>query len=145
MGNFLLVFMFLVFIINGAFSADLKKATFAGGCFWCMEKPFEGHTGIKSVISGYAGGKEKNPTYKQVAWGKTTHKESVQVTYDPSKISYDDLLQIYWRSFNPTDGGGQFADRGDHYRPAIFFHNEEQKMTAEKSKKMDAGQSKDHR
>ncbi|RRJ82874.1 peptide-methionine (R)-S-oxide reductase MsrB [Aestuariirhabdus litorea] len=108
-------------------------ATFAGGCFWCTESTFEKYPGVTEVISGYVGGHVDNPTYKQVSSGKTGHVEAVEVYYDPAKISYDDLLQIFWREINPTDGGGQFVDRGYHYRPFIFVHNDEQRAAAEQS------------
>jgi peptide methionine sulfoxide reductase msrA/msrB len=114
---------------------ELQKATFAGGCFWCVEAAFDDVPGVVSAISGYAGGKETNPTYEQVSAGSTGHYESVQVTFDPQKISYDELLNIYWRQINPTDGDGQFADRGKQYRPAIFYHDDAQKAAAETSKK----------
>lgn len=113
----------------------LEKATFAGGCFWCIEHPFEHIDGVDSVISGYTGGREKNPTYKQVSSGRTGHLEAVQITYDPQKISYRELLQVYWRQFDPTDAGGSFVDRGKQYTSAIFYHNEEQHELAEQSKK----------
>lgn len=113
----------------------LQKATFAGGCFWCVEAAFDGVPGVVSAVSGYAGGKEENPTYEQVSSGKTGHYESVQVTFDPKKVSYDELLHIFWRQINPTDGDGQFADRGKQYRPAIFYHDEAQKAAAEASEK----------
>lgn len=115
--------------------ADKAVATFAGGCFWCMEPPFEDLIGVHSVISGYTGGKEKNPTYKEVAGGVTGHTEAVQVHFDPDLISYEQLLQVYWKSMDPTDIGGQFADRGTQYRPEIFFHDEEQQQAAINSKK----------
>jgi peptide methionine sulfoxide reductase msrA/msrB len=111
-----------------------EKATFAGGCFWCMEPPFEKLEGVKAAVSGYSGGPEKNPTYEQVSNGKTGHTESVQTTFDPKKISYEKLVEVYWRSMDPTDAGGQFADRGKQYRPAIFYHSEAQKKIAEASK-----------
>ncbi len=107
-----------------------ELATLAGGCFWCMEPPFEGQPGIRSVISGYTGGPEENPTYKEVAYGRTGHTEAVQIDFNPEIISYDDLLEIYWRSFDPTDAGGQFADRGSQYRPGIFYHSEAQREAA---------------
>ncbi len=120
---------------NFAYSDEiLEKATFAGGCFWCMEPPFEKLDGVKEVISGYTGGNIANPTYKQVSAGKTGHLESVQITYDPKKISYNELLDVFWRQINPTDAGGQFVDRGEQYRSAIFYHNEKQKQLAELSK-----------
>jgi peptide methionine sulfoxide reductase msrA/msrB len=115
--------------------ATEQLATFAGGCFWCMEPPFEGRDGVKSVVSGYTGGKEDNPTYKQVSSGETTHTEAVQIVFDPSVISYEKLLEIFWQSFDPTDKTGQFADRGLQYRPGIFTHDEEQKKEAALSKK----------
>ena len=112
----------------------LEKATFAGGCFWCMEPPFENQKGIKDVISGYTGGHVENPTYEEVCSGTTGHAEGVEVTFDPKEISYEKLLDIFWHNVDPTDGGGQFADRGDQYRTEIFYHGEEQKRLAEKSK-----------
>ena len=113
----------------------LAKATFAGGCFWCMEAPFEKVTGVRAVISGYIGGHKDNPTYKEVCDGTTGHLETVEVAYDPEKISYEQLLDIYWRQFDPTDAGGSFYDRGEQYTSAIFYHNEEQRELAEASKK----------
>ena len=110
-------------------------ATLAGGCFWCMEPPFEKLPGVYSVVSGYSGGPEKNPTYQQVSSGATGHTEVVQIKYDPTRIRYDELLQVFWMSMNPTDAGGQFADRGSQYRPEIFVHNAEQRTIAKASKK----------
>lgn len=112
----------------------LKVATFAGGCFWCTESDFEKVKGVKDVISGYTGGHVDNPTYKQVSHGGTGHIESVQVYYDPKVVTYNQLLNYFWRHVNPTDGGGQFVDRGDSYLSAIFYHNEQQRQQAEKSK-----------
>lgn len=109
-------------------------ATFAGGCFWCMEPPFEKLQGVSRVISGYTGGTEKNPSYSQVSSGRTGHAEAVQVHYDPKVVSYDELLHVFWRSIDPTDAGGQFADRGNQYRTGVFFHNKEQKRLAHLSK-----------
>ncbi|HZK47905.1 MAG TPA: peptide-methionine (S)-S-oxide reductase MsrA, partial [Atopostipes sp.] len=97
-----------------------KKAVFAGGCFWCMVKPFDSLKGIESVISGYTGGHVENPSYTEVVPGDTGHTEAVEITYDPELISYADLVEIYWRQTDPTDAGGQFADRGDSYRPVIY-------------------------
>ena len=111
-----------------------RVATLAGGCFWCMEPPFEDLPGVRAVISGYTGGKEKNPSYRQVASGRTGHTEAVQVIYDPGQIHYGQLLQVFWRSMDPTDAGGQFADRGRQYRPEIFYHDESQRKTALESK-----------
>jgi len=112
----------------------VEKATFAGGCFWCMEHPFEQLPGVADVISGYTGGREMNPTYRDVASGSTGHLEAVQITYDPEKITYQELLDVYWRQIDPTDKGGSFVDRGPQYRSAIFYHNDEQKQLAEVSK-----------
>lgn len=108
-------------------------ATFAGGCFWCMEPPYEKLVGVSKVISGYAGGKEKNPKYKDVASGKTGHREAVQVHYDPSLISYQRLLEVFWMNIDPTDNSGQFVDKGFQYTAAIFYHNKEEKKLAERS------------
>ena len=118
--------------------ADVKNtqwATFAGGCFWCMEASFEVHPGVLEVLSGYIGGDKANPTYEEVSSGKTGHLEAIQVTYNPKKISYSELLDIFWRQVDPTDDGGQFVDRGGQYKTAIFYHDEEQKRLAEASKK----------
>ncbi len=112
-----------------------EKATFAGGCFWCMEPPFEKLDGVVEVMSGYTGGKKENPTYEEVCSGLTGHVEAVQVTYDPREISYRELLNVFWQNIDPTDAHGQFADKGSQYRTAIFFHSEEQKKLAEESKK----------
>ena len=109
-------------------------ATFAGGCFWCMVKPFHKYEGVERVISGYTGGHVDNPTYQQVCSETTGHLEAVEITFDPEVISYEELLRIYWRQIDPTDGGGQFNDRGESYRPAIFYHSEEQRAAAEHSK-----------
>jgi peptide methionine sulfoxide reductase msrA/msrB len=115
-------------------SENLKTAVFAGGCFWCTEADFEKLPGVEKVISGYAGGKEENPTYKQVSSGRTGHAEAIQVYYDPSEISYEELLDYFWRHINPTDESGQFVDRGPQYRSAIFYQDEEQRRLAEQSK-----------
>ena len=112
-----------------------EKATFAGGCFWCIEAPFDKIDEVRSAISGYAGGVAENPTYKQVSSGKTSYVEAVQVTFDPEKITYQQLLDVYWRQFDPTDAGGSFYDRGTVYTSAVFYHNDEQKRLAETSKK----------
>jgi peptide methionine sulfoxide reductase msrA/msrB len=118
----------------GIGNKNLEKATFAGGCFWCMEPPFERLNGVFEVISGYTGGHKKNPTYEEVSSGDTGHYEAIQVVYDPDKIGYDELLDVFWRQIDPTDGGGSFVDRGVQYRSAIFYHNDEQKRLAELSK-----------
>ncbi|KGX94005.1 methionine sulfoxide reductase [Pontibacillus halophilus JSM 076056 = DSM 19796] len=116
-------------------AADYEAvATFAGGCFWCMEPPFEKLDGVGDVISGYTGGEMENPSYNDVSSGSTEHVEAVQVHYDPDVISYETLLQIFWRQIDPTDDEGQFVDRGYQYTTGIFYHNEEQKQLAEQSK-----------
>lgn len=112
----------------------LSIATFAGGCFWCVESDFEKVAGVEQVISGFSGGSVANPTYKQVSAGSTGHVEAVQVYYDPQQIRYTDLLQAFWRQINPTDNEGQFVDRGKHYRPVIFYHNDEQQQLAKQSR-----------
>jgi peptide methionine sulfoxide reductase msrA/msrB len=112
----------------------IKKATFAGGCFWCTEADFEKLPGVVKVISGYTGGNKENPTYEEVSSGTTGHIEAIQVYYDPSKITYEKLLDFFWKHIDPTDKGGQFVDRGPQYRSAIFYHDEEQKRLAEKSR-----------
>lgn len=111
----------------------LKLATFAGGCFWCMEPPFEKLEGVRSVTSGYTGGTEINPTYEDVSAGITGHYESVQIVYDDTIIKYEDLLQVFWRQIDPTDANGQFVDRGKQYRSAIFYHDDQQKLLATES------------
>ena len=111
------------------------KATFAGGCFWCMEPPFEKQKGVKSVVSGFTGGHVKNPSYKKVVAGGTGHFEAIEITYDPQMISYKKLLDIFWRNIDPTDPNGQFVDQGMTYRSGIFYHSQQQRKTAENSKK----------
>jgi peptide methionine sulfoxide reductase msrA/msrB len=115
--------------------SSLEKATFAGGCFWCIEDAFKRLPGVVGAVSGYTGGETENPSYEQVCSGDTGHFEAVQVTFDPSKISYDDVLEFFWRQIDPTDEGGQFCDRGSQYRTAIFYHSKTQRSSAEKSKK----------
>ena len=110
-------------------------ATFAGGCFWCVEADFDKVPGVISTISGYIGGKVINPTYSQVSAGNTGHTEAVKIVYDPSRISYQKLLDVFWRNHDPLAKDRQFCDRGDQYRPAIFYHDEEQRQLAEASKK----------
>ena len=117
---------------TGKESSNLAKATFAGGCFWCMEKPFEQLPGVASVISGYAGGTNKNPTYEN--YSKYGHIEVVEIRYDPTMVSYEKLLDVFWRQIDPTDAGGQFVDRGNAYTTGIFYHDEEQKRLAGISK-----------
>ncbi|WP_028588946.1 peptide-methionine (S)-S-oxide reductase MsrA [Paenibacillus massiliensis] len=114
---------------------DTELATFAGGCFWCMVSPFEDLPGIKKVRSGYTGGHTENPTYEEVCSDTTGHVEAVQITFDPYVFPYEKLLELFWQQINPTDAGGQFHDRGESYQTAIFYHNEEQRLKAEASKK----------
>jgi methionine-S-sulfoxide reductase len=117
----------------------LEVATFAGGCFWSMEYAFDKVEGVRQTVSGFMGGKTQNPTYEEVSRGNTGHAESVQVTYDPKVVSYPQLVDYYWHHVDLLDGGGQFCDRGDEYRPVIFAHTPEQKQTAADSKaKLDA-------
>ena len=116
-------------------AVQLQKATFAGGCFWCMEHPFDALPGVLSVTSGYTGGRKKNPAYEEVSAGGTGHAESVQIVYDPSKIGYEQLLNRYWHNIDPTVKDRQFCDVGNQYRSAIFYHNEEQHRLAIQSKK----------
>ena len=111
-----------------------EKATFAGGCFWCMQPPFDELVGVISTTVGYTGGKEENPTYEQVSSGRTGHAEAIEILYDPSKISYSQLLEVFWRNIDPTTINRQFSDYGTQYRTAIFYHDEEQKRLAKKSK-----------
>src|SRR5215510_4681254 len=113
----------------------LETATFAGGCFWCMEPPFDKLDGVISTTSGYTGGQTKNPTYEEVSSGVTGHAESVQIVFDPAKISYAQLLDVFWHNIDPLTPDAQFCDHGRQYRTAIFYHNEEQKRLAEASKK----------
>ena len=112
-----------------------ETAIFGGGCFWCMEPPFEQLDGVVDVVAGYTGGSQENADYQKVSSGRTNHYEAVRVTYDPEKISYRELVETFWRQIDPTDDGGQFADRGSHYRTAIFYGSEEQRAVAEQSKK----------
>lgn len=112
----------------------MEKALFAGGCFWCMVEPFDAQPGIESVISGYAGGHVKNPTYEEVKTQATGHREVVEIVFDPDVMSYDQLLEIYWQVTDPTDANGQYMDRGESYSPAIYYYDDDQKETASRSK-----------
>ena len=114
--------------------AETRSAVFAGGCFWCIQPAFDKAKGVTRTVVGYCGGSEPNPTYELVASEKTGHRESIQITYDPAKISYDQLLEIYWRQIDPTQGDGQFTDIGPSYRAAIFYGNDDEKRVAETSK-----------
>ena len=117
------------------FAADSKTeiATFAGGCFWCMEPPFDKLDGVLSTTSGYTGGHQENPTYKQVSAGSTGHTEAIQIEYDPAKVSYEKLLTVFWMNIDPTTANSQFCDHGSQYRSGIFYHDDKQKTAAEKS------------
>lgn len=115
-------------------AAGLAAATFAGGCFWCVEAGFEQVPGVVTATSGYTGGHTQAPSYKQVSSGTTGHREAVEVRYDPKIVSYDELLEAFWRMVNPTDAGGQFGDRGQEYTTAIWYHTEAQRVAAERSK-----------
>jgi peptide-methionine (S)-S-oxide reductase len=124
----------LLFVAPTLASAQTAKATFAGGCFWCMEPPFDELAGVISTTSGYIAGKTKNPTYEQVSTGSTGHTEALQVVYDPKKITYEKLLEVFWRNIDPLAANGQFCDLGSQYRSGIFYHDGNQKSAAEKSK-----------
>ncbi len=132
--SLLLCFSLLGGMPSGAYGQTLAKATFAGGCFWCMEKPFDTLPGVVSTTSGYTGGQTANPSYRQVSSGKTGHAESMQVVYDPAQVSYEKLLDVFWHNVDPLDAGGQFCDRGTQYRSSIFFSDEPQRKLAEESK-----------
>jgi peptide-methionine (S)-S-oxide reductase len=132
--NTILAAALLVVSLN-IFAADSKTeiATFAGGCFWCMEPPFDKLDGVISTTSGYTGGHQANPTYKQVSAGSTGHAEAIQIEYDPEKVSYEELLAVFWNNIDPTTANSQFCDHGSQYRSGIFYHNDAQKNAAEKS------------
>ncbi len=125
----------LVAASSAAGQTGTAKATFAGGCFWCMEEAFEKVDGVASVTSGYTGGRQPNPTYEQVSGGGTGHAESIEVAYDPSKVSYGQLLQVFWHNIDPLAADAQFCDHGRQYRSAIFYRDEEQRQAAEASKR----------
>lgn len=125
----------MIFIVpNMAFAEKLEKATFAGGCFWCMEHPFDELNGVVSTTSGYVGGFKKHPTYQEVSAGKTGHTEAVQVVFNPEKVSYKELLTVYWHNSDPTTANRQFCDVGSQYRPGIFYADSKQKSLATASK-----------
>jgi peptide-methionine (S)-S-oxide reductase len=127
-----LIFLF-AFVGATAWSQQSAKATFAGGCFWCMEEAYDKVEGVTETVSGYAGGDVEDPTYQQVVSGTTGHYEVLQVTYDPDVVSYEELLYHFWRNIDPVDGGGQFCDRGSQYLSAIFYHNDRQQRLAQES------------
>mgnify|MGYP001403257181 CR=1 FL=1 len=128
---------FVVVLLSGvqamAENNTTKTAIFAGGCFWCMEKPYEKIEGVYDAISGYTGGHLDNPSYEDVSYKDTGHYEAIKVQYDPSKVTYEQLLTVFWQNIDPFDDGGQFCDRGDQYRAAIFYQNEEEKELAQAS------------
>ena len=127
---FILTAALLPALGHAAPKAGHAEAIFAGGCFWCMERPFDEVDGVESTTPGYTGGHLKNPTYKDVSSGRTGHAEALRVVYDPDKVSYDDLLKVFWANVDPTDGSGQFCDRGDEYRSEIFYIGADQKRAA---------------
>ena len=131
----LTIFAALSLLAHAASAQQLEKAVFAGGCFWCVESDFDKVPGVVSTVSGYTGGKTKDPTYRQVTAGGTGHYEAVEITYDPAKVSYEMLLAAFWRSVDPTDDGGQFCDRGQSYETAVFVANDKERTLAEASKK----------
>ena len=132
----ILLILTIFFINLGLFAAENKKAYFAGGCFWCMEESYDQVDGVLSSVSGYSGGHLKNPKYEDVIYKDTGHVEVIEITYDPSIISYKDLLEVYWRNIDPFDSEGQFCDKGKSYRSVIFFDNKNQKELIDKSFKV---------
>lgn len=126
--------VFIAVFSTPGVAAGTEKAIFAGGCFWCVESDFDKVEGVVDTLSGYTGGTVENVTYKQVTAGGTGHREAVQIEFDPAVVTYAELLEVFWRSVNPTDGGGQFCDRGESYTTAIFATSDAQRVTAEKSK-----------
>jgi peptide methionine sulfoxide reductase msrA/msrB len=135
MKTFLAVTLVSVMGLTQASNAQSAEAYFAGGCFWCIEASFEKIPGVREAISGYSGGHVKNPTYEQVSSGSTGHREAVKVVYDPERVSYRQLVEAFWRMFDPTDAGGSFGDRGEQYTSAIFYQTEREKEIAEESKR----------
>ena len=142
LGCFLFVFAFFLLVFQEVVMSDdistkegpYQLATFAGGCFWCMEPPFDKVNGVISTTSGYTGGSSKNPTYKDVSSGRTTHAEAIQIKFDPGLVSYKELLDVYWRNIDPLAKDRQFCDTGKQYRSAIFYHDQEQKKLAQETK-----------
>ena len=126
--------LLLLLFQSAAPAASSARATFAGGCFWCMEPPFEKLDGVLSVVSGYSGGSVRNPSYDAVTAGGTGHVEAIEVVFDPSHVTYERLLEVFWRNIDPTDDRGQFCDSGEQYRSAIFFHDDAQRRAALASK-----------
>ena len=133
MKKILFILCTFFFLTKAQSSTDYKKVYFAGGCFWCMEEAYDEFDGVISSISGYSGGKLKNPKYEDVIYKDTGHVEAVEITYDPNKITYERLLDIFWLNIDPFDAEGQFCDKGKSYRSVIFYENEKQKKMIEKS------------
>ena len=129
-----LSFFLVIISLNSNAMANEKKAYFAGGCFWCVEEAFEKTPGVLSAMSGYTGGHVKNPTYEQVSYTETGHYEAVEVVYDAEKVSFDQLLDVFWKNIDPFDGQGQFCDKGTSYLSAVFYQNDEEKKLFEESK-----------
>lgn len=130
----LLLSALTVLPVTSAVAAETRTAVFAGGCFWCMQQPFDQVKGVVKTVVGYSGGDEQNPTYSQVSGHRTGHREAIEITYDPAQVSYEQLLDVFWRNINPTQANGQFADIGLSYHAAIFYSNDEEKKIAEESK-----------
>lgn len=135
-------FLFISLSLSNALAqnkqgTELRKAVFAGGCFWCMEPPYEAYynKGVIKVTSGYIGGKKANPTYEEVSAGNSGHREAIEVVYDPTKLTYDKLLEIFWINIDPLDASGQFCDKGEQYQSAVYFNNDAERIQIEKSKK----------
>ena len=133
MHKFIVIFICIFFIYNQSYSQELKKTYFGGGCFWCMEESFDKVDGVTNVVSGYSGGTKPNPTYKEVTYGDTGHIEVVEITYDTKKISFEELLNIFWKNIDPFDAVGQFCDKGYSYKSAAFYMNDNQKNLIEES------------
>lgn len=133
-GTTLTIALALSLVAHAASAQQREKAIFAGGCFWCVESDFDTVPGVVATVSGYTGGKTENPTYRQVTAGGTGHYEAVEITYDPARVGYEALLDAFWRSVDPTDGGGQFCDRGQSYETAVFVMNEKERSLAEASR-----------
>jgi len=130
----LTIILMLCMSAGGAMAAEYKSAVFAGGCFWCLEGPFDALPGVIKTESGYTGGSIQNPTYEQVSSGTSGHVEAMRVVYDPGKVTYDELLAVFWRNIDPTDDGGQFCDRGPQYRSAVFVADAQEEAVARREK-----------
>ena len=136
MRNFFVILICIFFVNNQSYSQELKKTYFGGGCFWCMEESFDKVDGVINVVSGYSGGTKPNPTYKEVTYGDTGHIEVVEITYDTKKISFAELLNIFWKNIDPFDATGQFCDKGYSYRSVAFYQNDDEKKLIENSIKV---------